>query len=466
MHSSAFVRRPFEVVQGPALADLPELRDAPPELRRDLSVVTQVLPFKINTYLIDELIEWNEVPDDPIYRLTFPHRDMLAAEDFDEVARLVDAGASKNEIREAADRIRLRLNPHPSGQLQQNVPTHDGKSLLGFQHKYKETLLFFPSQGQTCHSYCGYCFRWAQFVGMKELKQHSRDAGLLVSYLRAHPEVTDVLITGGDPMIMSTKNLATYVDALLEAGLDQLQSIRIGTKALSFWPYRFVTDRDADDLLRLMERVVDHGKHLALMAHFSHPRELATEIVEEAIRRIQSTGAVIRTQAPLVRHVNDSASAWETMWKRQVQLGCVPYYMFVERDTGARQYFEIPLHEAWEIYREANRACSGLSRTARGPSMSATPGKVVVDGVVDIRGERVFALRFLQARNPLWVGIPFYAAFDPRATWLDQLRPAFGDDRFFFEKDPVSDWRELDPGSSNGHRATPASSRAMNSLAS
>jgi hypothetical protein len=78
---------------------------------------------------------------------------------------------------------------------------------------------------------------------------------------------------------------------------------------------------------------------------------------------------------------------------------------------------------------------SGLARTVRGPSMSAFPGKVVIDGVAQIGGEKVFALQFLQARNSDWVRKPFYARYDPTATWFDQLRPAFGRDKFFFEED-------------------------------
>jgi hypothetical protein len=113
----------------------------------------------------------------------------------------------------------------------------------------------------------------------------------------------------------------------------------------------------------------------------------------------------------------------------------VPYYMFVERDTGARRYFELPLVRTWEIYRSAMQQVSGLGRTARGPSMSAGPGKVEVQGVAEIRGERLLVLRFIQGRNPAWVERPFFAKYDPHATWLDQLEPAFGARRFFFENE-------------------------------
>ena len=158
-----------------------------------------------------------------------------------------------------------------------------------------------------------------------------------------------------------------------------------------------------------------------------------TEDVIAAIRRIRSTGVEIRMQAPLVRRVNDRASTWARMWREGVKLGLIPYYMFVERDTGPKNYFEVPLARAYQIFREAYQHVSGLARTVRGPSMSATQGKVKVSGVQTVAGEKVFLLEFLQARNPLWVKRPFFARFDPRATWFDQLRPAFGEDHFFFD---------------------------------
>jgi L-lysine 2,3-aminomutase len=93
-------------------------------------------------------------------------------------------------------------------------------------------------------------------------------------------------------MVMSTEVLRRYVEPLLE--IESVQSIRIGTKSLAFWPYRFLTDRDADDVLRLFEKVVASGRHLALMAHFTHPQELGPPVVREAMRRVRDTGAVIR----------------------------------------------------------------------------------------------------------------------------------------------------------------------------
>ncbi len=414
------------------MESLPRWGQLAPELREGVEVVSQVLPFRTNAYVLD-LIDWDDLPDDPIFQLTFPQAGMLEPGDFRRIAGLRAAGASPAEVRAAADAIRLRLNPHPAGQLTHNVPELDGRELEGLQHKYRETVLYFPAQGQTCHAYCTYCFRWAQFVGMPNLKFEARESADLVAYLGRHPEVSDLLVTGGDPMIMTTAALEKHLEPVLAPELAHVQSIRIGTKSLAYWPARFVTDKDADDLLRFFERAIAAGRHVALMAHFSHPRELGTDLVREAIRRIRATGVEIRMQAPLVRRVNDRASTWAGMWREGVKLGLIPYYMFVERDTGPKNYFEVPLARAYQVFREAYQRVSGLARTVRGPSMSATPGKVKVSGVQTVAGEKVFLLEFLQARNPLWVKRPFFAKFDPRATWFDQLRPAFGEDHFFFD---------------------------------
>jgi L-lysine 2,3-aminomutase len=423
-----------KVYAGPQqLADIPQLRSLPADYRDAMQVVAQVLPFRVNQYVIDQLIDWDRVPEDPIFQLVFPHPGMLPPEEHARLADLLKADAPKADVDALVHEIRGSLNPHPGGQREANVPRLDGEWLPGLQHKYRETVLFFPAQGQTCHSYCSFCFRWAQFVGGRELRFAARDAELLMHYLRLHGEVTDLLVTGGDPLVMKTKFLRDYLLPLTAPAFEHVQTIRIGTKALSFWPFRFLTDPDADDLLRLFEDLVRRGKHVSVMAHYNHWQELETPQAREAVRRVRDTGAVIRSQGPVLRHVNDDPDVWSRLWRTQLRLGIQPYYLFVERDTGARAYFELPLADAVRIHRGALRRMSGLARTACGPVMSTYPGKVEVQGVAEVRGERVFVLRFRQARDPDWVGRPFFARFDPAATWLDQLRPAFGEKRFFFE---------------------------------
>ncbi|MCU0728131.1 MAG: lysine 2,3-aminomutase [Planctomycetes bacterium] len=411
---------------------LPQLEKLDPDERLSMKAVAQVLPFRVNPYVLTELIDWDRAPEDPIYQLSFPQPGMLEPDDLARMRDLLARESPETEIDAAAHRIRVRLNPHPAGQMEYNVPHLEGVPLPGMQHKYRETVLFFPSQGQTCHAYCTYCFRWAQFTGMEELKFAHRETTMLVRYLKEHPEVTDVLFTGGDPLIMSAAVLRRYVAALLDPELAHVTNIRIGTKAISWWPNRFLDDPGADDTLRLFEEVVRSGRHLAFMAHVTHPRELATEAAREATRRILATGAVIRAQAPIVRHVNDRASVWAEMWREEVRLGMVPYYMFIARNTGAKRYFEVPLARAHEIFGRAFRQVSGLARTVRGPSMSALPGKVLISGVARIGEEQAFVLKFLQSREPSWVGRPFFARYDPEAAWLTDLEPAFGARKFFY----------------------------------
>jgi L-lysine 2,3-aminomutase len=175
--------------------------------RFEMRVVAHVLPFRVNRYVIDNLIDWHNIPDDPIFRLVFPQR------------------------------------------------------------------------------VCTFCFRWAQFIGDKNLRFSCKEADRLREYLAKHKSVSDLLITGGDPMVMKTDHLAVYLESLIQPELNHIQTIRIGTKSLSFWPQRYVSDEDSDSLLELLEKIIKAGKHVAIMAHYNHWREMTTPLFRS------STGA-------------------------------------------------------------------------------------------------------------------------------------------------------------------------------
>lgn len=425
----------YQVYARHNLEKIPYYKKLGKEQIQAIRIVSEVLPFKTNNYVVNELIDWDNYLEDPIYILNFPQKEMLKPSQFRALSEMVEKNTDRADLAKYVHEMRLSLNPHPAGQLEHNVPSLKGKALSGIQHKYRETMLFFPTQGQTCHAYCTFCFRWPQFTGLQKLKFAMKQAKLVVAYLKENPEITDILITGGDPMVMKTEVLEKYINVFLDAGLPQLKTIRIGTKSLSFWPYRYLTDPDSDQLLDLLSRTNEKGIHVALMAHVNHPRELETDAAREAIARIRKTGTVIRSQSPLLRHINDDPDTWTRMWKMQVHLGIVPYYMFVARNTGAQAYFGLSLERAHTIFNTAYQHISGIGRTVRGPSMSAGPGKVRIAGITEVRGEKVFVLEFLQGRNPEWVGQPFFAAFDPKAQWLDELVPAFGEKEFFYEKE-------------------------------
>ncbi len=422
--------------------NIPQINKLTPEQIEAIEVVGNVLPFKTNNYVINELINWDNLNNDAMFKLTFPQKEMLNDEHYNSMKIVLEHTDNKDEIKKMANLIRSELNPHPAGQVEYNVPEINGEKLMGMQHKYRETVLFFPSQGQTCHAYCTFCFRWPQFVGMNELKFATKEASLLSDYVKLNTQVTDILFTGGDPMIMKAKIFSTYIQPLLEKDLTNLQTIRIGTKALSYWPYKFTKDDDADEMINLFESIIKKGINLSIMAHFSHPVELETVAVQEAIKKLRSVGVQIRTQSPVLKHINDSPEIWTEMWRKQVNLNCIPYYMFIPRDTGAQNYFAITLENAWQIFRNAYKKVSGVCRTVRGPSMSCTPGKVQILGVSDIKGEKIFVLRMLQGRNPNWIAKPFFAKYDPNAIWMDDLKPAFGEEKFFFEDELKSMFNE------------------------
>jgi L-lysine 2,3-aminomutase len=122
---------------------IPQISKLSDEQRKDIEIVSQVLPFKSNNYVVDELINWNRVPDDPIFTLTFPRREMLTDTHYAMMKQAMDTGCSKDEIKKVANSIRKELNPHPAGQLEHNVPMIENHKLTGMQHKYRETVLFF-----------------------------------------------------------------------------------------------------------------------------------------------------------------------------------------------------------------------------------------------------------------------------------------------------------------------------------
>jgi KamA family protein len=411
-----------------------QLKFLPQSVSDDIQTVGRVLPFKTNNYVVDELIDWDHYKADPLFTINFPQKRLLSPEQFDRISGMVKTGTTTERLKNEINDIRIGLNPHPAGQLDYNIPELRGERLDGVQHKYRETMLVFPAQGQTCHAYCTFCFRWPQFTGMDHYKMALKQSEQAADYLKQNPDITDILLTGGDPMIMSADRLETYVNAFLKADCAHLKTIRIGTKSLSFWPYRYLTDRDSAKILDIFKRITDAGIHLSLMAHINHHREMSTHAFREAVKVIRKTGAVIRAQSPVLNHVNTSSDVWERMWREQVSLGIVPYYMFIPRNTGSHRFFSIPLVQAYDIFQDAVRQVSGLARTVRGPSMSALHGKIEINGVPEIYGEKAISMSFIQARNSEWVKKPFFAEYDAKACWINELKPAFGEDAFFFEQ--------------------------------
>ena len=358
---------------------------------------------------------------------------MLSKGEIDQLRHLKNSKVSREVLAKAISEIRQSKNPAPANQSANRPTIDDGDSIEvvdGIQHKYGKTMLMFHKNAQTCHAYCTYCFRFNQFVGKDPFLED--DATRMLKYVKQHTEITDILMTGGDPATMATVKWKECLLPLLSPEYDHIKTIRMGTKALTYYPYRFLTVSDADELIDLFKQMIKGGKHIAIMAHFSHYNEMGT-VCLEAIKRLREIGCVIRTQAPVMKHINNSGEVWAKMWQKQVSNGMIPYYMFVARDTGPQHYFEVSLSEALSIYQTARKGISGLGHTARGPSMSCSPGKICILGRETVAREDVFIFKFLQGRNPDWTDRVFFAKYSETATWIDQLTPAFGEKKFFFE---------------------------------
>jgi KamA family protein len=392
---------------------------SPGQIER-LQAIALVLPFKLNNYLVDELVDWSHPESDPILRMTMPAIDSLPDSDIDSLVKVLREGEPDYVVQGHIRRIRASLNPHPAGQLTLNVPQIEDERIEGIQHKYAETVLIFPRRGQTCHAFCNFCFRWPQFT--RDGNQIAvRDESTVWSYLKEHTEVQCVLITGGDPLVMRVEALSAILDRLLEPSLGHITSIRIGTRAFSHWPYRFTTDHDSAELLSSFEKYMDAGKSLTLVAHFVHPRELETRAAVSALRAVRKTGATLLGQGPILRGVNDDSSILRRLWLRQVENGVTPYYTFVERNTGAFRSFRLPLVRYLEVFQTAYESVQGACRTVRGPVMSTVAGKVQVQSITTVEGRDAMELRYIQARNPAWLKTPFFTCVDHDAAWIDEL---------------------------------------------
>ncbi|MBE0661383.1 MAG: 4Fe-4S cluster-binding domain-containing protein [Bacteroidales bacterium] len=406
------------------------MRYLPEEVKKEIDIVSRVIPFKTNNYVVDYVIDWENYKDDPIYILNFPNKEMLTKSQYQRLVKVLNDSGSNGAVNKVIYDIRMEMNPHPAQQMT-NVPTLNGEELKGLQHKYKDIVLFFPSQGQTCHAHCTFCFRWPQFVKELDLKFSMREIEKVIAYIRQEESINEILFTGGDPMVMDPATLSKYIEALIDAKIPNLQNIRFGTKSLSYWPFTFIPryNEEGQQMLDILKRISDSGLHLSIMAHFNHPNELETAVIQEAIHNGRQTGAEIRTQAPVLNHINNDSDAWARMWKKQVQLGMIPYYMFIERETGPYEYFSVPLAEVYRMYQHAIRETGSFSKTVTGPVMSAAKGKVQIMGVVDnpVNGNQYFMMQYVRHRDYRKTFKPFFMEFDPEATWVDQLNevPAF-----------------------------------------
>jgi KamA family protein len=333
--------------------------------------VSRKYQFRANDYYLG-LVDWSD-PADPIRRIVIP-----------------DAGESV--AWGALDASDERANTVESG----------------VQHKYVQTVLLLVNE--MCGAYCRYCFRKRLFMEGNDETSMDVDPGC--RYIEAHPEVTNVLLTGGDPLILGTARLAQILERL--ARIPHVRIVRIGTKMPAFNPFRILDDPGLVDLLGRHS----HAKsRIYVMAHFDHPRELTPEAVE-AIDRLLRGGVVVVNQCPLLRGINDDAATLREMFRTLSFAGAPQYYLFQGRPTEGNLPYRVPIVEGWRIFQEAQHGVSGLAKRARFV-MSHDTGKVEVLAVTSDQ----ILLRYHRAKDPADRGRVLVCRRDDEAAWLDELEP-------------------------------------------
>ncbi len=309
------------------LRDIEELSE---EARKELEKVTNVFPFHTNKYYLS-LINWED-PNDPLKKMIIPSAD-----------ELINGGS---------------LDPSNEASY-----TKQG----GIEHKYSPTALILASN--TCASLCRFCFRKRLF--MKNNEHASPDMEEAFHYIENHKEINNVLVTGGDPLILSTPAIEKILKRLLE--IDHLRLIRIGTKIPVTNPYRFIND---ESLTGMMSRLDLKGKSLAIVTDINHPREI-NETAIQALNMMKRSGVQLYNQTPLLKGVNDDPEVLVELMNSLISLGISPYYIFQCRPTKGNAAFAVPVEESYAIVEKTKSKLSGMAKRSR-LIMSHKTGKIEV----------------------------------------------------------------------------------------
>ncbi|MGK7345683.1 MAG: KamA family radical SAM protein [Candidatus Nitrospinota bacterium M3_3B_026] len=349
------------------IKDIKKVEGLPAGQGEKLGPVVEKFAFRTNDYY-NSLIDWDD-PGDPIRKIIIPDTAEL-----DAYGRL-----------DASDEESYTIVP-------------------GLQHKYTYTALLLVND--VCGGYCRFCFRKRLFMdGADEV---SKDVSEGIEYIRGAKELNNILLTGGDPLLLSTARLDAIISELRR--IDHVKIIRIGSKMPAFNPFRILDD---PALLEMFERHCDNDRKLYLMAHFNHPRELTPE-AREAMTRIAKAGVVTCNQTPLLRGVNDDPFVLGELFNELSYVGVPPYYLFQLRPTLGTRAFVIPVEEGFDIFEKARMLCSGTAKRARFVMSHAT-GKIEMAGKTD--GKAYF--RYHRAAEPREKARFMVFKSNPRAYWFD-----------------------------------------------
>jgi lysine 2,3-aminomutase len=280
--------------------------------------------------------------------------------------------------------------------------------LSGVQHKYQQTALILATN--RCAAYCRHCFR-KRLVGLRS-EEIVRRVDVAVAYIKDHKEIDNVLITGGDPFVLSTDILNTFIEKLMP--LTHIRFIRFGTKTPVTFPARITED---PALLNMLKANSLKDKRIYIVTQFNHPNEITAQSTE-AVDKLLGSGTVVNNQTVLLKGVNDDAAVLAELQSSLVGIGVNPYYVFHCRPVKrVKALFQMPLYTGYNIVEEARKRLNGHSKRFK-YVMSHRTGKIEIVG---IKGAR-FIFKYHQARDPRNLGRIFFRKVDRKAGWLDDLK--------------------------------------------
>ncbi|MFC4306692.1 KamA family radical SAM protein [Cohnella boryungensis] len=350
------------------ITDIDKLTNIPQEERDRLKLITDKFVFRVNDYYLS-LIDWNE-PDDPIRKLVIPNEEELG-----EYGRWDASDEDTNYV----------------------VP--------GCQHKYSSTALLIVSE--VCGAYCRYCFRKRLF--RNDVKEAVSDIEPGLSYIEQHPEISNVLLTGGDSLILGTPKLRFILERLRT--IEHVKIIRLGSKMPVFNPMRIYED---EDLLETLKANSMADKRIYVMAHINHPREITPEAMK-GFAALHEAGVIVVNQTPVLRGINDDPKVLGELLDKLSAAGVTPYYFFVNRPVAGNNAFVLPLREVYDVVEKAKALTSGLGKRVR-LSMSHTSGKIEI---LSIENGKAY-LKYHQSRDGHYGRFMILDCPD-QAAWFDDL---------------------------------------------
>ncbi len=260
------------------------------------------------------------------------------------------------------------------------IGDHAWSPVKGIVHRYPDRVLLKPTHA--CAVYCRFCFR-REMVGPGAESLDAAELTTALDYIRAKPEIWEVILTGGDPLILSPRRLAEIVQAL--DAIPHLGVIRLHTRVPVVDPARV-----GDELVAALKS----DKAVYVVLHANHPREL-TDTALVACRRIIDAGIPMLSQTVLLKGVNDTAETLEALFRGFVRHRIKPYYLHHADLAPGTSHFRTTIAEGQGLMRQLRGRVSGLCQPEYVLDIPGGHGKVPIgpnyldgDNVTDWRGNR------------------------------------------------------------------------------